>query len=116
LRDYINAIVPGVYEHLEDIASFDQEKATRIVSLILQSCCTAQSTGAIVAGRNAFKKLPASWISANLPSFIEQAIDLKDAWEYRRLLELFRETNIVSGLESSNPEIREAACDFADRR
>ncbi len=122
LRDQINAIIPNAYDQLENVASFDQELACRIVSLITQFCCAAQNMGSIVAGRNAFKKLPGNWLTVNIPSIISRAVNLKDAWEYRRFLELLREakiellhTYVASGLKSSDPEIQEAATDFAQQ-
>ena len=121
LRNQINAIIANAYERLERIASFDHRQACRIVSLIMQYCCAAQHVGGITAGRNAFKQLPADWVSKHLSEIIDESVNLADAWEYRRLLELLNESNrdllqayVTEGLKSKDPEITEAARDFAN--
>jgi len=117
--DEIDAILPGAFEHLEEISSVDPERAFRICAVILGYCCVATNDGAIRSGRKAFKKLPSEWLVVNLPSIITQTINLEDEWDYRRLLEVLRESNntllgayITKGLNSSDVEINEAARDF----
>lgn len=123
LQDEINAIWPNAYDQLEKIASLDHGVACQIASVILRFACRAQHAGSIVAGRNAFKRLPADWLSAHLSSLTIRAINLNDAWEYRRFLELLSGENakllhtyVMTGLNSSDPEIREVASDFANQR
>jgi hypothetical protein len=87
LRNQIETIAPDGYEQLGRIESFEHERAYRIVNIILRFCCTSQHIGGITAGKNAFKALPRRWVSENLRSIAERAIDLDDAWDYRRLLE-----------------------------
>ena len=119
LSNEINKIIPDAFEHLEQIASFEQEKASQIVSRILEHCCDATHTTIILIGRNAFKRLPPEWVTTNLPAIIAQSSHLDDDWNYRRLLELLKESNsalsnvyIKKGLGSNNPEIDEAAREF----
>jgi hypothetical protein len=123
LRERINEVRPGAFDRLEEIASFEKDEAVRILSVILRFSCDAQNIGTITAGRSAFKRLPAEWLRTNLRANVDQAINLEDSWAFRRLLEILEETNsslldayINRGLESKDPEVKEAAKDFADKR
>ena len=123
LKDRIDEVRPGAFDRQEEIASFEKEEAVRILSIILRFSCDAQNIGTIAAGRSAFKRLPAEWLRTNLPANVDQSINLDDSWPYRRLLEILKETNsglldayINRGLESKDPEVKEAAEDFADKR
>ena len=78
LEKKIERAPPGAYEHLDQLESFDHEKACAIVSVITQFCCGGQHVDGTVAGRNAFKRLPMTWVAVNLPKVIKQSIDLED--------------------------------------
>ncbi|MFO0549699.1 MAG: hypothetical protein U0271_15005 [Polyangiaceae bacterium] len=118
----IDAVAPGAYAQLADVSTFDEEQARRIACVILQACCAAQHVGSILAGRKAFKQLPVAWTKVNLQSVVGEAVDLTDAWEFRRFLELLHESNsemlrgyVAAGLSSNDPEICEIACEFANQ-
>jgi hypothetical protein len=115
----INAIVPGAYDRLPEIATFEKDKAYRIVGEILQCSCRATHIAIILAGREAFRKLPPAWVVMNVPIIVAQAVDLEDEWDYRRLLEVLKDsksdllkTYIAKGLDSKNVDIIEAARDY----
>ena len=79
--------------------------------------------GGILAGRNAFKRLPSDWLSTHLRGAIGDAVNLKDDWEYRRLLELLEESRmecireyVEMGIVSTDPELREAALDYSKKQ
>jgi len=66
------------------------------------------------------KRIPGSWTHSYLPEAIEKELDLSDAWEFRRLLELLDEVapSISShyardGLQKGG-ELEEAARDWLE--
>lgn len=70
-------------------------------------------------GRKIIFALPRQWVIENIHSIAQEILDLSDGWEYRRLLEVYKELNegllrklVAIGLESANDEVREAADDF----
>jgi hypothetical protein len=63
--------------------------------------------------------LPRAWVLERIEQVAAEAIDLADYWEYRRLLELAEllDAGLVHrfvrlGLDSEDPDVREAAQDF----
>ena len=119
LQSGINRIAPRAYERLEDLTLLSQEQAFRIICLILEFCCKSQHTAAIMIGRKTFARLPQDWIALNLKPAISSVVDLEDPWEYRRLLELLKETKseflghyIAIGAVSKEPEVQETSFEF----
>ncbi len=120
LLEQIEAIVPGGFEKLHELDRFAPTDAKEVVRLIVQFACASQHVGGIQAGRNAFSKLPQEWAARTLQEVIGKSLNLEDAWEYRRLLELLQHVGfrilrefVEVGLKSKNPEVREAATDFS---
>ena len=88
----------------------------------VQLACQPQNAGRIVAGRKQVLDLPRDWVVGNFVQVAAEALDLSDNWEYRRLLELAELLDaalvkqlILVGLQSEDPELREAAEDYRVR-
>lgn len=86
----------------------------------VQLACQPQNAGRIVAGRNQVLAMPRPWVLDHVERVAAESLDLADYWEYRRLLELadLLDAGLVRrlvplGLASSDPDVREAAEDFA---
>ncbi len=115
----LETIVPGVFERLDDMESLPGEAADLVLSEMLEYACTAQNCANIVAARKAIGRMPVSWLERRMPIIAERALNLKDDWEYRRLLELILEVTpsllpefIERGMTSEDESIREAAMDM----
>lgn len=84
--------------------------------------CQSQNAHRIVAGRNKVLGMSRAWVMAHVERVATESLDLADYWEYRRLLELAELLDeglvrrpVPHGLGSSDPDVREAAEDFAGR-
>ena len=87
----------------------------------LEYACRAQSMSAITRGRTEILSLPRARVLEVIESVAVETLPLSEEWEYRRLLELYRELDagllrrlVASGLASADADIREAAEDFRD--
>jgi hypothetical protein len=86
----------------------------------LERACRAQNDSVITRGRAEILAMPRDLVLQNIEALAPLTLPLDEDWEYRRLLELFAELDapllqrlITRGLKSANPEVREAAQDFA---
>jgi hypothetical protein len=87
----------------------------------LELACQCQNTRNILRGRAEILSLPRDAVLAQIDRVASEYLDLTDEWEFRRLLEVYKELDkhllrelVSRGLQSANSEIREAACDFED--
>jgi len=119
LRRQIESISSGAWEKLDRLDALSAAISSRIVAVILEFACTAQSIGAISAGREAFERLPREWLATHLEAIVETALDLMDEWSYRRFLELLAgsmpdmfDRYVNSGLTSKSVDIASAADDL----
>ena len=85
----------------------------------LEYACRCQSMRAINRGRAEILALPRTSVLEVIESVAAETLPLSEEWEYRRLLELYRELDagllqrlVASGLASTDADIREAAEDF----
>jgi hypothetical protein len=85
----------------------------------IRLACQAQNAGRIVAGREQVLALPRAWVLERIEQVAVEALDLSDYWEYLRLLELAEllderlvQRFVTLGLDSGDPDVREAAQDF----
>ena len=76
---------------------------------------------AITRGRTEILALPRARVLEVIESVATETLPLSEEWEYRRLLELYRELDagllqrlLTGGLASDDADIREAAEDFRD--
>jgi hypothetical protein len=86
----------------------------------LEYACRCQSLPAIRRGRTEILSLPRAIVLEVIESVAAEKLPLSEEWEYRRLLELYRELDtgllqrlVASGLVSADADIREAAEDFS---
>ena len=119
LRVRLDKVLTGIFDRLENIDSIDERKSREILIRLLQASCAVTHATAIVEGRKAFARLPVNWVTKHLPTIVDQALDLNDDWEFRRLLELLALSNpillkvfVLKSLKSANPDIVEAGNDF----
>jgi hypothetical protein len=85
----------------------------------VQLACQPQNVGRITAGRRQVLAYPRAWVLEQIERVAVEVLDLSDNWEYRRLLELavlldaeFVQRFVRRGLDSADPEVREAAEEF----
>ena len=117
----LDAIIPGISQHLEDLPAQDEAKARTVLGLILRWGCDASHVASILSARSAFKSIPGNWVEPRLKELVPEYLDLSDEWHYRRLLELLHEAKldliqfyIAQGKAAEDAGIREAAADFGD--
>lgn len=120
LSSMLTSIHPLAYERLEQLDHLPEKTKEKVVGLLLQGACQSQHIGNIQAARDAIARIPRDWLRKVLPQSIEKNVNVEDEWEYRRLLELLKETApdlmlsfVDHGLASKDPALHEAAEDFA---
>jgi hypothetical protein len=118
----LNTYQEDLWNHLDQVPNLSQELALEILHGFLELACQAQNGVNIEIGRSGIKAIPRKWILENIESEAEFLINLQDEWEFRRLLEVYWELDLPLvrrlasvGLDSSNPEIREASEDFLEK-
>ncbi len=86
----------------------------------VQLACQPQNAHRILAGREQVLALSKTLVLSQLSSVAKRALNLDDDWEYRRLLELLELVDssllqefVEIGLTSQDPDILEAAGDYA---
>jgi hypothetical protein len=89
----------------------------------VQLACQPTTARLIEEGRRRVLAMPRGWVVEHIGPVAEQALDLSDYWEYRRLLELLSRLDATlvqqfsaRGLTSSDPDVREASEDFSTGR
>jgi hypothetical protein len=90
--------------------------------LALELACQCPHIGKITAGRHQVLSFPRTWVLEQIEQVAVEVLDLSDEWEYRRFLELallidveLMQRFVALGLNSIDPDIREAAEDFRQR-
>lgn len=116
----LDELCPNISADLSQVATLPEQTGENILEAILRRGCEAQHARNIMLGREAAKEIPRDWFVARIEGIAERVLNLEDEWEYRRLLELYRELDagllrrlVTRGLASHNPDIREAAEDFS---
>jgi hypothetical protein len=86
----------------------------------IQLACQPQNAWRIEAGRKKILAMPRLWVIEHIEQVANDAIDLSDYWEYRRLLEVaamldreLLQRLVAIGSRSHDPDVSEAAADFA---
>lgn len=97
----------------------EEEPTLDALRLAIQLACQPQNAWRIEAGRKQVLAMPLPWVLTHVERVATEALDLADYWEYRRLLELAESLGaglvqrlVLIGLDSSDPDVREAAEDF----
>jgi hypothetical protein len=88
----------------------------------VQLACQPQNGWRIVSGREQVLAMPREWVLGCIERVATESLDLADSWEYRRLLELIKlldddltQRVATLGLNSADPDVREAAEDFQSK-
>jgi len=117
--EFLDQFAPDLWNKLDTVTELGDEKAEEILKYFLVISCQAQNMPNILHGRRAIHELPQPWLRENLARVSESTLDLTNAWEYRRLLELCDTLDgpllkhfVAIGLASSSDEILETANDF----
>lgn len=109
----------------EELPRLPPAEGRAILAALVAEACKPTSMWRIERGRAAVRLLPRAWVLEHIESAADEAL-LKElpwaGWEYRRLLELCGPYGLADvplvrrlarrGLESSDPDMREAAEDF----
>lgn len=97
----------------------DEHPPLELLRSAVENACQPQNAWRIEQGREAVLAMPRAWVLQHIAAVAEEALDLLDYWEYRRLLELLTLLDpelvrrfVARGLASSDPDVREAAEDF----
>ncbi len=115
--EWLDRIEADLWNNLDTVP--DRSEGKKILSHFVQNACQAQNVGVILVGRQAIHKMPQPWIRENLAQCAEEALNLSEPWEYRRLLELCDTLDsgllkyfVEKGSDSRDEEIREASEEF----
>lgn len=102
-----------------DVVQLDDTTAKAALCYFLELACQSQHVANIEIGRDALASIPRPWLVPKLAAAVGLQLNLEDAWEFRRLLELYRRIDkgllgdlITRGAKSDSEEIREAARDI----
>jgi hypothetical protein len=115
---------PDLWNHLDRVPLLPANTGREILAEFLGIASQAQNLGNIHLGRNAILTLPREWTLLNIDAAADETIDFSDEWEYRRLLELYKELAsellrrlVQRGLTGSSDDIRCVAQEYrADER
>jgi hypothetical protein len=118
----LDAIVPGVYDRLQELDRLPETSRKAVLGTLLDYACKSQNCANIQPAREAIARIPQRTLTQILEPAINTYLDIDDEWEYRRLLELLKDRDphllaryVDRGLVAGNLEVREAAQDFVSR-
>jgi hypothetical protein len=120
LRNRLDGIYANSMQQLASIGSFPPPAGVRVLSALVEYACQSQHIGLVLLARQAIAEMPSDWLIQHLPEAIVATNCLDDEWQYRRMLELLRDSApqllqeyVARGLSSDDSEIVEAARDFS---
>jgi hypothetical protein len=119
-REELEEISLGLSEAFHRVSSLPDSDAERAVESLLRRACGATHERLITLGREYLLEANRPWLVSRIERLAESSVNLKDEWDFRRLLELYQMLDqallarlVEVGLRSSNPAISEAAQDFS---
>jgi hypothetical protein len=119
LRSRLDEIHAGVFDHLDALDHLPKEVAIEVFRTLLAHACQSQHIGNTQAARDAISRIPEHYRLKVLPDIAASTLDLRDEWEYRRLLEIAHDMVpqllggfVALGSAATDEAIREAATDF----
>lgn len=119
VRQLLDHILPGAYDRLETIENLPSQTGLGLLEVLIEFACQSSNISSILIARDRIRQIPVKWLLTYAPDVIHKRVCFDDEWEYRRLLELARESLpqlldgfIKRGLSSDNDEVQEAANDF----
>jgi hypothetical protein len=122
-KQSLDAFQKDLWAHPEQLSLLEPSKAMEALTYAVDLACSSQNSHNIHLGRQFVTAAPRDWVLKHIEQVAEPLVQLNDDWEYRRLLELYEDLDdglllrlAKRGLQSSNPEIRDAANDFIERR
>ncbi|MEO7716119.1 MAG: hypothetical protein ABIY70_07945 [Capsulimonas sp.] len=116
---YVNSFAPDLWDHMDRIPMMPSEVGAAVLAELLELACQCQNFGNIHTGRYGLGRIPKEWLVLNIECAAEPILTEGGEWEYQRFLEFYLwhdgrlfQGLIDRGLQSDNPEIREAAEDM----
>lgn len=123
LRDslhWLDAYGEDLWSHLDRVPSLAPDTARSVLRGFLEQACQAQNALNIQLGRHGLLALPREWTLRHLDAAVAEQLNLDDAWEYLRLLEVLSQLApermpalIERGRSSPDAEVREVAEDWS---
>ena len=120
VKVWLNKIEPEIWKHLERVPLLPEDTANEVLCYFTKLACEPTHIRPITIGRVAISEMPKEWVINHIEGIAKENINLDDDWEYRRLAELFLQLDkklvqrlVNLGLNSSNPDVQEAAKDFS---
>ena len=117
-----NAANKEVYFSISEIMALSEKTAAEVIGKLIFWACNPTNIMPITIARNCLEQFPVDWVSPKIKQTVFRYIDIKDDWDYRRLLELCElisldllEWAIELNEKSTNPDIVEAVNDFKER-
>jgi len=119
IKNELETIIPEIYDNLNNINGYSNDRAEKILRVLLEYSCLSQNHANITISRELICKINAEWLKSHYKEVAISTINFNDDWEYRRLLEVIDESMpdylkwaINIGKGSNNEEIREIAQEF----
>ncbi len=72
----------------QNITTVPYELARQAIRKLVKQACGSQNAGKILIAREFLSELKSEWLCIQLPDAIACEVDLRDEWEFRRLIEL----------------------------
>jgi len=120
-RQRLEEIEPGLSANFALVSSLAADKAEMALKYALELACQATHIRPITLGRECLLEADRAWLVDRVERVADACLDLRDEWEFRRLLEVYQALGgsmlsrlVGRGLKSDNPDIVEAAKDFAE--
>jgi len=121
IKKEIETIIPGIYDNLNDINDYPNDRAEKVLRVLLEYSCLSQNHANITISRSLICKINVEWLKSHYKEVAINTINFNDDWEYRRLLEVIDESMpdylkwaINIGKGSNNEEIREISLEFEE--
>jgi hypothetical protein len=119
--DWLNSIRTDLWDHLESVSQLTPTDRTKILTHFVELACQCQNMGNIQIGRYGLAALPRDCVLQDIESVAEPMLNIGDAWEWRRLLEVYsfldnRLTRKLAerAVASDDQEIRIAGSEFLE--
>jgi hypothetical protein len=120
-RQRLEEIEPGLSANFGLVSTLGPEKGEKALKYALQLACQATHIRPITLGREYLLEADRAWLATRVERVANACLNLHDGWEFRRLLEVYQTLGgrilsrlVGRGLKSDNPDIVEAAKDFAE--
>ncbi len=117
----VNSFSDDLWDNLDHVPKLPADAGKSLLTHFIELSCQCQNVANINLGRHAILSLPRDWVTSKIQSVANEQLDLNVEWEYRRLLELYKQLDkdlcnaqIALGLSSRDPEIVAAAVEFRD--